>query len=707
LEALLAQPVTQHPDWVALLSSSEPIVAANAAIVLARSGDPAAIRPLLRAINTAQMNLRQRQAAIEALADIGRPETGNPDVVGELRRLVDTYGDFSGPAQSRYVAELHAESLRSLAWSEATLAPALEPRFEAAMASASPLVRREALLALAEARFGELPRSALRAANDVDPRVRQAALAVLAARHHPTGQDAIRRALMDQELSVRLAAVAALGRLGGPESQTELRRLATKEGELIRAAAIESLVKLHDQPTVTAAAADKSWHVRLVVARTLSRDANPSARELALQLVADVNTDVAQAAIHVVGGWPLPEAGPILLAAMEGKAFLPRKGATEQLGSLWPPAANFEFEAAPDHRAAAMADLRRKWREQFGASEFPGTTAAGPSSPPLAVSPDQAQEMAAWVDQLAVPATTSAQRRATLKSLVDVGTELPAILERWHEQTARPLPDAVYREVLSRVSPEFAAIEQMNTADTPQRRQAIDAVRTITNQHSLSALALERFAGLAAHENDPLAWAGILSALADDGREPAIRLAYAALGHPAPDVRRRACDFLAAHPEPRHGPLLTLSLTDPIPTVVGAAVRALGQLQSLDDSRALEQLLAATDHELRVDVAESLTRLRKPAGGAALERLTHDPDPRVRRRAAVAMGQVPDESFLPALIALLDDRPEIRRAALASLPLVAGKQPPVADQNTAAPADGPASEAMRWKQWYRSQVTLR
>ncbi len=364
---MLNQPIKQHPDWFALLNSAEPIVAANAAIVLARAGDPAAKDALLRAINSAPLNLRQRQAASEALADIRRVE-----IVGELQRLVDKDGDFSGPGQTHYVHELHAELLRSLAWSESTLAAAPEPRFAAAIASPSPLVRREALLALADARFGDLPATALRAANDADSRVRQAALVMLAVRRHPAAQDVIRRALADQDLSVRLAAIAALGHLGGAKAQTQLRRLAVKEGDLVRAAAVEALAQLGDWQTVDAAGTDKAWQVRLVVARRLSRGIDPAAPALARQLVVDVNSDVAQGAIHVVATWPLADAGPILLDAMDGRTFLPRKAATEGLGAVWPPAATFEFEAVADRRTAAMTDLRRMSARTIRGQRFAG-----------------------------------------------------------------------------------------------------------------------------------------------------------------------------------------------------------------------------------------------------------------------------------------------------------------------------------------------
>jgi HEAT repeat protein len=77
----------------------------------------------------------------------------------------------------------------------------------------------------------------------------------------------------------------------------------------------------------------------------------------------------------------------------------------------------------------------------------------------------------------------------------------------------------------------------------------------------------------------------------------------------------------------------------------------------------------------------------------------------VRNRAAIAMGETPDPSFLPDLIHLLDDRPEIRRAALASLPRVAGRECPDAEASTSTTTH--ASEAERWKEWFHSQTTIR
>ena len=332
-------------------------------------------------------------------------------------------------------------------------------------------------------------------------------------------------------------------------------------------------MQLDDRAAVDAAVVDKAWQVRLVVAREFGGQARSKRGLAARRLVADINSDVARAAIDAVASWPLAEAGPILLNAMDGRTFLPRKAATERLGAIWQPAVSFEFEAAADRRASAMRELRQQWQSQF-AGTITGASAAtvGPTRP-ATISPERLQQVAALLAALDAPDKTQLERHATIRALTEIGAELPSIVERLHEQDSRPLPELLYREVLPRSSPEFAAIEPLNNSDTSSRRQAVDAVCAITRQHPLSSLALERLAALITHETDSLVWSGALTALADDGREPAIRLAYAALGHSATEVRRRGCDYLAAHPEPRHGPLLSISLDDPSPAVVHAAVR--------------------------------------------------------------------------------------------------------------------------------------
>jgi HEAT repeat protein len=722
LEMLMAQPVEKRPDLHLALQSTDPVVATNAAILLSRQHEPAAFEPLLRAARSNEANSWLRRAAIEALAG-----SEQPSVVAELRALVDAFGKFDGAAARLYQPDLHVELLHGLAHAEsaersAPLGADGEPRFAAALASPAATVRREALVALADPHSGPLPANIVRHVGDRGASVRRAALHLLAVRRHPEALELLRQALLDQDLIVRLSAVADLGQLGGPEAIAQLRQLAGQGTEMVRAAAVAAIVALGDDQIASTAMNDKSWRVRRALVPILDRRQTTPPTELAEQLVADINADVAQAAIDSIGRWPLAKVGPVLLTAMDGRSYLTRKAAAEQLSKLWPPASEFETEAAAPRRASQMEQLRRKWQADgavSAASAVVAVAAADGNSPPAAsaggIAPVETElvEVRRLLAQLDGP-TTVAERANAIHALVAFGPELPGLLRRITENSGRPLPADVYSDALPAVSPEFAAIQRLTSADVRERRRAADALKGQTIRSNtaaaphmpLGALALERLVDLTIREPDPLVWSSILSALADDDREPATRLAYAALGHPEPEVRREACEHLATHPDPRHAPLLAKSLADADPTVVEAAVRAIGRLPSLDDPRPLENILAADDHALRVEAAESLARFGFISGVAALERLGYDAAPKIRRLAATAMGRAADRSFVPVLIRLLDDRPEIAKAALESLPRAAGRDLPPAHSLAAdslAPSalpDSQQSQIQRWKDWY-------
>ena len=82
----------------------------------------------------------------------------------------------------------------------------------------------------------------------------------------------------------------------------------------------------------------------------------------------------------------------------------------------------------------------------------------------------------------------------------------------------------------------------------------------------------------------------------------------------------------------------------------------------------------------------------------ALERLAMDANAAVRVKAARAMGEVADPLFLPALMALLSDEPDVQVAAMAALAAIAGS-----DVTTREGGRPPGSEEKirRWQLWYR------
>ena len=562
-----------------------------------------------------------------------------PSVVALLRGLLDQYGRLTPEPGTMYHADLHAELIRGLA---RHVDPADDPRFVAALRSRSANVRLEALRAWADGRRGELPSEAADLRGDTDRDVRAAAIRTLARRRHPAAQKYVIAALQDHDLTVRTAAIAALGELGGSQSQAALASLLKDQPEVIRAAAVSALAQLGAEQEVLGAAGDRSWRVRLNVAQALAGDAQGNAAAAARQLLQDPSAAVQRQVVLALAKWPLPQAGPILLEAMGSRSLITRETAAGQLAARWPPAAEFPLEGPPQRRLGVLEELQRRFREQFGLGQWVAPTGAAAGGPPAATITPQT------VDQV-------------------------------------------------------AALDRLASSDVSERREAAGQLAQLARQRPLGPLATARLAELVVAEPDELVWESVLTTVADDASEPSVRLAYAAISHPSAEIRRRACDHLAAHPSPGHAKVLVPTLEDRNEAVVRAAVRALGAAGRLDDVQPLRRVLRTTNEYLRLEAAVALVRLGDPAGPAALERLAYSADPKVRCQVALAMGETAQPTFVPILIRLLDDRPAVCRAALEGLPKTVGHDVSASEDG---PPAGTSQRVRRWKQWFDRRQDL-
>jgi hypothetical protein len=117
------------------LRSENPLVRANAAIALARSGDMASDERLVAAIRERQLPLPLRQAAAEAL---GR--STSPAARQSVRELLAEYGRFGEEFKTQYLPELHAELVHAVG----TTGKASDPAIVAALRCPSALPRLEA-----------------------------------------------------------------------------------------------------------------------------------------------------------------------------------------------------------------------------------------------------------------------------------------------------------------------------------------------------------------------------------------------------------------------------------------------------------------------------------------------------------------------------------------------------------------------------------
>jgi HEAT repeat protein len=246
-------------------------------------------------------------------------------------------------------------------------------------------------------------------------------------------------------------------------------------------------------------------------------------------------------------------------------------------------------------------------------------------------------------------------------------------------------------------------LDRLASRDVVARRLAAEELARSVEKQPLRPLALERMASLGMTETDTLVWQGLLNSVASDTREPATRLAYAAIGHASPEIRRRACEHLASSAEGNHVRVLIPALRDRNSSVVRAAIVALGLSGRPEAVEPLKEQLAGSNESLRVEVAVALARLGDPSGSLALERLAYSSDESVRRDAAKAMGQVADPTLVPSLVRLLDDRQTIRHQALESLPLVVGHD--VAELS-GGPSLSSAERIAIWKKWHASQPNL-
>jgi len=526
-----------------------------------------------------------------------------------------------------------------------------------------------------------------------------AAIGAVATRRPPQARQSLIAALSDQDLQVRLAAVAGLGRLGGPDAQAALQRLLEDRGELIRAAAVSALAEMHADQAVLKARADKSWRVRLAVAEALQQYTDRHGMAAARELLDDPNPTVQLRVVTSVGKWPARQAASILWEALGKNTYLTRQTAARQLAALWPPAAEFPVNGTPRQQAEFLQTRQADFRRQFprlDADSLAEAAAASRAASLSALPPERLAQLASLVDRLADPQASQAVRQAATRELTRFGPGLTAALERLAIDEHRLLPETIYRDVLPPCDPEFAVLDQLTSSDVLIRRRASTRLAELAQQRPLGRLALERLAAIVVKEPEMLVWRSILGAIAADPGEPSIRLGYAALTHPAAEVRRLACEHLAAHADPRHAAVLLPALTDPHVSVVLAAVRALGVAGDARAADPLKQLLTSPNESLRLEVAVSLARLGNRSGPAALERLAYSNDPAIRRQVATAMGQLGDPSFAPTLVRLLDDQHAVRLAALASLPQVTGREPPVSD----GPA--PLSLAERIEFWKRA-----
>jgi len=683
-----------RPVLAEFVDHEEPVVAANAAIGLARLGDASATEELSGAIRDRRLDLPIRRAAVESLASIKDP---SPALL--LRELLDDYSDHNQEPRSFCSSGVHAELIRGLSWH---VRPADDPRFSAALANDDADVRLEAVRSWIGDPTSPLPEKAARSLRqDRDWRVRSAALTAMAQRPDDGVCKYLAAAVADPVLKVRVAAIAGLGELRSAQSRSILESLLDHPVNRMRAEAVSALAVMDAQDVVLAAAGDKSWQVRTAVARALSRWADRNSAAVAQELLNDQSCGVQQETVTAVAQWPLNAAGPILLSAMTSEAYLTRQSAADQLEDRWPPASEFPHDGPVEQRAEVLRSLENRFRREIGfIEENPPSVAKLAAADGLIedLSADRQAYVSQLLERISDQSSPESERRETILELARTGPELVDLLERSARDRKLRIPEAVYRDVLPEVAPVFQVLYGLTSRDVSVRRRAVDSLAKLADERPLRRLSMDRLSSLCMTETDPLVWGGVFQAVADDPSETSARIAYTAISHSSPEVRRLACRHLGSHARAEHVRFLTPALEDSSVVVVRAAAKALGAIGHADAIESLEHLLATANESLRVDVAIALAKSGAPSGPLELERLSYSSDESIRHQVAIAMGQIGDPAFVGHLIRLLEDRHTIRRAALESLPKVVGSD--VAELS-GDPNLGFERRLELWKDWSR------
>lgn len=684
MEDLLSRPPGALPTFTKWLDDPNDVVAANAAIALARLQRKAGVRRLATTVRSPQLSLAHRAAAAEALGVLEDSEASA--AIGALLRQYGVGDD------SREIPELHAELIRAYSRRPRN---DLEPLLKQALTSRSSDVRLAALEAWPRHPPRPLPHSVHDLANASDPRLRCAAIELIVSREADNAKPVALRGLADHNLQVRLASIRAMGALQDDATERQLRKLLDDRAEKIRAAAVDALARREQFGDVYAAAADKSWRVRQRVAEALRQHWSADAAAVATQLAADSSERVARSVIESTRAWPLELAGPALLVAVESPVYRVRKVAARHLGRRWPAAGDVPWEGSAIKRSSAVEQLRARWTEQFGASTQHAATAFDvPNHGPAGDQNGRVLRRA--VKCLSDQATEPETRRQAIDELTAMGPELVTAMDAWVADSHPEIPDVVYLKVLPQLAPIFSDLALLCEGEQDERRRAARRLSTRRRGKKLPLSALERLTQIMIEEADADVWRTVLSAVHDDARRPVIRLHQAGMSHPDATVRRLVCRYLARNGRPDRVQWLVDALADEDRCVVREAVEGLASAEHLADPLPLIRLLAHRDAVLTVHVAHTLARHGHTSGDAALQRLARSADSDVRREAAQAMGQLGNSVFAATLVEMLDDRLEIRRAAADGLEEMLGPEVTGADQGPREPLPVRISRLKRW-----------
>jgi HEAT repeat protein len=479
------------------------------------------------------------------------------------------------------------------------------------------------------------------------------------------------------EVGLRVAALESLGRLHTDAAHAEIKSQAERTRDTLRASAVGALSGWGLQE-IAHYAHDKSQVVRMAVARELGKQPTLDSAVLLTAMVVDPSLDVQLVAVEAVKTWPDDVAFPLLLHAMRDSSPKTRLAAFGQVSQRRKLDIDYRFDGPPDQRQAAVNAVAAavgsslSYLDQMLRRE------------PRAVSQVSALRAAEIREHLAAlienPSDSTAATGAR-EWLAGIGPKDLPVVEAFLKEPTKATPEAIYRDVLPRISPVYAALLDLESSDLAIRRRGARTLADRGQAVSLSRPVLSRLQERLYRETDELVWRWAISAIGADSTEDCAEIANLALHHQSAEVRQLGCEYLARHGQPAYAVWLLDLLDDRDRSVKLAAIRALGNcgnqvaVRGLKPDKAhnaspnLRSLLSNSDGGVRFAAAVSLCRLGTPEGMQELVRLSYHSNPDTRKQAVEEMGLSGQTRFVSHLVTLgwTERNSQVRQAILESL----------------------------------------
>jgi len=512
------------------------------------------------------------------------------------------------------------------------------------------------------------------------------------------------------EVGLRQAVLESLGKLHTEEARQELRAQATKSREALRASAVHGLATWGLEEVVSFAH-DKWPAVRAAVTEELAKQPTLDSAVLLTMLVVDRDASVQIAAIRATKGWPDTLAFPLLLQAMRDSSAKARFEAAEQLSARHKVTTVYRFDSSPADReksvnaVAAEVGSSLSYLDQVLHRE-----------PQTATRVDdlRAGEIRAHLTTLIESPGDSTAATKALEWLEGIGKRDVPIVEAYLQSPTRAQTDAIYHEVLPKVSPAYAALVELENPDVGVRRRGARSLAERGRGATLSRCLLLRLRQVLTHETDEPVWRSVLASIASDSTEECAEIANLSLHNKLPEVREMGCEYFARHGQPSVALLLLELLEDRDRTVQLAAIRALGScgdqvaVRGVSTPRShrpppnLRSLLTSPDQTVRFTAAVSLCQLGAPEGMQELVRLSYHSNPKIREQAVKEMGLSGQTRFVGHLVTLgwTEQNGQVLRTVLESLDLLVPPENRPAELGAASATD---AKIKCWAKWWQAR----